>query len=84
MDAVHSMLKRDIGNSVGFNDLNLTKNADMATIVRAMAQPDSGLEVRDRMWLKIRIPHSFIGMASLNSGCCYSCVVICDYNTATQ
>jgi segment polarity protein dishevelled len=33
----------------------------MATIVRAMAQPDSGLEVRDRMWLKIRIPHSFIG-----------------------
>ena len=33
----------------------------MATVVRAMAQPDSGLEIRDRMWLKITIPNAFIG-----------------------
>jgi segment polarity protein dishevelled len=45
----------------GFDDLNLTINTDMATIVRAMAQPDSGLEIRDRMWLKITIPNAFIG-----------------------
>ena len=42
--------------------MNLTKNTDMATVVHAMAQPDSGLEVRDRMWLKITIPHAFIGL----------------------
>lgn len=33
----------------------------MATIVKAMASPESGLEVRDRMWLKITIPNAFIG-----------------------
>lgn len=26
-----------------------------------MARPDSGLEVRDRLWLKIVIPNAFIG-----------------------
>lgn len=33
----------------------------MATVVRAMARPESGLEIRDRMWLKITIPNAFIG-----------------------
>ena len=46
--------------------MNLTKNTDMAVVVRAMAQPDSGLEVRDRMWLKINIPNSFIGWFPAN------------------
>ena len=46
----------------GFHDnLNLTVNTDMVTIVKAMAQPDSGLEIRDRMWLKITIANAFIG-----------------------
>ena len=45
----------------GFDDLNLTTNTDMATVVKAMASPDSGLEIRDRMWLKITIPNAFIG-----------------------
>ena len=46
----------------GFDDKpHLTVNTDMATIVKAMAQPDSGLEIRDRMWLKITIPNAFIG-----------------------
>lgn len=39
----------------------MTINTDMPTIVRAMARPDSGLEIRDRMWLKITIPNAFIG-----------------------
>ncbi|KAL1123355.1 hypothetical protein AAG570_002440 [Ranatra chinensis] len=42
-------------------DLHLSINMDMLTIVRAMARPDSGLEIRDRMWLKITIPNAFIG-----------------------
>ena len=33
----------------------------MDTIVRAMAEPDSGLDIRDRIWLKIPIPKSFLG-----------------------
>lgn len=33
----------------------------MATIVQAMQRSDSGLEIRDRMWLKITIPNAFIG-----------------------
>ena len=37
----------------------------MLTVVKAMASSDSGLDVRDRMWLKITIPKAFIGM-------CYS------------
>uniref|UniRef100_A0A8C1PCS0 Dishevelled segment polarity protein 3b n=1 Tax=Cyprinus carpio TaxID=7962 RepID=A0A8C1PCS0_CYPCA len=32
-----------------------------STIAKAMASPESGLEVRDRMWLKITIPNAFIG-----------------------
>ncbi|XP_071841121.1 segment polarity protein dishevelled homolog DVL-3-like isoform X2 [Apostichopus japonicus] len=39
----------------------LTINTDMATIARAMAVPDSGLDIRDRMWLKITIPNAFLG-----------------------
>ena len=45
----------------GFDDMNLTIGTDMATVVKAMAQPDSGLEIRDRMWLKITIANAFIG-----------------------
>lgn len=33
----------------------------MASVTKAMASPESGLEVRDRMWLKITIPNAFLG-----------------------
>ena len=36
----------------------------MDTIVRAMAEPDSGLDIRDRIWLKMPIPKSFLGKYS--------------------
>ncbi|KAG7257283.1 hypothetical protein CRUP_023537 [Coryphaenoides rupestris] len=42
-------------------ELRLSIHSDMATVARAMANPQSGLEVRDRMWLKITIPNAFIG-----------------------
>ena len=38
----------------------------MVTVVRAMASNDSGLDVRDRMWLKITIPNAFIGELSVS------------------
>ncbi|XP_028276072.1 segment polarity protein dishevelled homolog DVL-3-like [Parambassis ranga] len=40
---------------------HLTVHTDMTAVVKAMANPKSGLEVRDRMWLKITIPNAFIG-----------------------
>lgn len=44
-----------------FDDFHLSIHSDMATIVKAMRSTESGLEVRDRMWLKITIPNAFIG-----------------------
>uniref|UniRef100_A0A665U5Z0 DEP domain-containing protein n=1 Tax=Echeneis naucrates TaxID=173247 RepID=A0A665U5Z0_ECHNA len=38
-----------------------TIHSDITAVVKAMANPQSGLEVRDRMWLKITIPNAFIG-----------------------
>lgn len=43
------------------DNVALTVNMDMLTIVKAMAKPNSGLEIRDRLWLKITIPNAFIG-----------------------
>uniref|UniRef100_A0AAR2KZL5 Dishevelled segment polarity protein 2 n=1 Tax=Pygocentrus nattereri TaxID=42514 RepID=A0AAR2KZL5_PYGNA len=40
---------------------NLSLHSDMASVAKAMASPESGLEVRDRMWLKITIPNAFLG-----------------------
>ncbi|XP_068172788.1 segment polarity protein dishevelled homolog DVL-3-like [Antennarius striatus] len=45
---------------------HLTVHSDMTTVVKAMANYESGLEVRDRMWLKINIPNAFIGSDVVN------------------
>lgn len=42
--------------------------SDMGAVVRAMQLPDSGLEIRDRMWLKITIANAVIGEWSLDAG----------------
>jgi len=39
----------------------LSLDMDILAIVRAMASTDSGLEIKDRMWLKIVIPNAFLG-----------------------
>uniref|UniRef100_A0A8C2E6Y8 Dishevelled segment polarity protein 2 n=1 Tax=Cyprinus carpio TaxID=7962 RepID=A0A8C2E6Y8_CYPCA len=44
-----------------FDEFNLSLRSDMASVAKAMASPESGLEVRDRMWLKITIPNAFLG-----------------------
>lgn len=50
-----------LDNPDGSIGLGLTTETDMVTVVKAMASSDSGLDVRDRMWLKITIPKAFIG-----------------------
>lgn len=50
----------DLDRALEEMHLNAT-TTDMLTVVRAMARPDSGLEIRDRLWLKITIPNAFIG-----------------------
>ncbi|KAM5322473.1 segment polarity protein dishevelled homolog DVL-1 isoform 7-T7 [Glossophaga mutica] len=42
-------------------EVPLTVKSDMAAVVRVMQLPDSGLEIRDRMWLKITIANAVIG-----------------------
>ncbi|XP_059384058.1 segment polarity protein dishevelled homolog DVL-1-like isoform X2 [Carassius carassius] len=45
-----------------FDDVPLSvSKTDMATLVKVMQLPDSGLEIRDRMWLKITIANAVIG-----------------------
>lgn len=39
----------------GCEGRGLSIHTDMASVTKAMAAPESGLEVRDRMWLKITI-----------------------------
>ncbi|XP_043919121.1 segment polarity protein dishevelled homolog DVL-1 isoform X2 [Protopterus annectens] len=43
------------------DDSPLTVKSEMSTIVKVMQLPDSGLEIRDRMWLKITISNAVIG-----------------------
>nr|XP_031319647.1 segment polarity protein dishevelled homolog DVL-1 isoform X2 [Camelus dromedarius] len=46
----------------------LTVKSDMGAVVRVMQLPDSGLEIRDRMWLKITIANAVIGEGPLAGG----------------
>lgn len=47
---------------IELDDLPLSASkTEMATIVKVMQLPDSGLEIRDRMWLKITITNAVIG-----------------------
>ncbi|XP_076805075.1 segment polarity protein dishevelled homolog DVL-1-like isoform X1 [Clavelina lepadiformis] len=42
-------------------DMPLSVHSDMAAVVKILKMPDSGLDVKTRMWLKITIPNAFIG-----------------------
>uniref|UniRef100_A0A4W5KTX3 Dishevelled segment polarity protein 3 n=1 Tax=Hucho hucho TaxID=62062 RepID=A0A4W5KTX3_9TELE len=56
-----SSITSSIPETERLDDFHLSIHSNMATIAKAMANPESGLEVRDRMWLKITIPSAFIG-----------------------
>nr|XP_054769005.1 segment polarity protein dishevelled homolog DVL-3-like isoform X1 [Lytechinus pictus] len=62
MTSTSSSITSSLPESERLEDFGrLTLNTDMTTIARAMAAPDSGLDIRDRMWLKITISSAFIG-----------------------
>uniref|UniRef100_A0A9J8BLT9 Dishevelled segment polarity protein 3b n=2 Tax=Cyprinus carpio TaxID=7962 RepID=A0A9J8BLT9_CYPCA len=56
-----SSITSSIPETERFEDFHLSIHSEMAAVAKAMASPESGLEVRDRMWLKITIPNAFIG-----------------------
>ncbi|XP_073512953.1 segment polarity protein dishevelled homolog DVL-1 isoform X3 [Phyllobates terribilis] len=56
-----SSLTSSIPESEKLEESSLSVKSDMATIVKVMQLPDSGLEIRDRMWLKITISNAVIG-----------------------
>lgn len=39
----------------------LTVATSPKVVIRAMMHPESGLDIRDRIWLKITLPNAFIG-----------------------
>lgn len=57
-----------VSSRTGCEGRGLSIHTDMASVTKAMAAPESGLEVRDRMWLKITIPNAFLGMAGSWTG----------------
>ncbi|XP_071805122.1 segment polarity protein dishevelled homolog DVL-3-like isoform X1 [Asterias amurensis] len=62
MTSGSSSLTSSIPESERMEDFGpLSIHSDMTIIVRAMGSPDSGLDIRDRMWLKITIPNAFLG-----------------------
>lgn len=45
----------------------------MAVVVKMLKMPDSGLDVKTRMWLKITIPNAFIGNDTCSCIKCGGC-----------
>ncbi|KAM4652435.1 segment polarity protein dishevelled homolog DVL-1 isoform 1-T1 [Discoglossus pictus] len=56
-----SSFTSSIPESENLEESPLSVKSDMATIVKVMQLPESGLEIRDRMWLKITISNAVIG-----------------------
>ncbi|KAM5322470.1 segment polarity protein dishevelled homolog DVL-1 isoform 4-T4 [Glossophaga mutica] len=56
-----SSLTSSVPGAPQLEEVPLTVKSDMAAVVRVMQLPDSGLEIRDRMWLKITIANAVIG-----------------------
>ncbi|XP_068394758.1 segment polarity protein dishevelled homolog DVL-1 isoform X5 [Eschrichtius robustus] len=56
-----SSLTSSVPGAPQLEEVPLTVKSDMGAVVRVMQLPDSGLEIRDRMWLKITIANAVIG-----------------------
>ncbi|KAK2105608.1 Segment polarity protein dishevelled DVL-1 [Saguinus oedipus] len=56
-----SSLTSSVPGAPQLEEAPLTVKSDMGAVVRVMQLPDSGLEIRDRMWLKITIANAVIG-----------------------
>ncbi|CAD5210438.1 unnamed protein product [Bursaphelenchus okinawaensis] len=57
---------QDLPNDENERQIRLSSSDPMEIIIRQMARLDSGLKVKDRKWLKIPIPMSFIGHELVN------------------
>lgn len=44
-----------------YDHLPLSIHSEMAMVVKSLQNPNSGLDIKTRMWLKITIPDAFIG-----------------------
>lgn len=55
----HHLVDGGVPNS--FDQLPLTKDSGILAIAKKMRQNDSGLEVKDRTWLKLKISNAFLG-----------------------
>eukprot|EP00061_Rhincodon_typus_P013257 g39520.t1 len=55
-----SSLTSSVPDSEKYEDTPLTVKSDMPVIVKAMQLSDSGLEIRNRLWLKITISNAVI------------------------
>ncbi|KAK2082249.1 Segment polarity protein dishevelled DVL-1 [Saguinus oedipus] len=56
-----SSLTSSVPGAPQLEEAPLQVKSDMGAFVRVMQLPDSGLEIRDRMWLKITIANAVIG-----------------------
>lgn len=61
-----SMTSTNVGGMAMVGGSGLSVKSSLKDICRRMFSPDSGLEIRDRMWLKITIPNAFIGADCVN------------------
>ena len=51
----------NVESNIVVSRLDLTADTDLRTICHVMMDPKSGLDVRDRVWLKTTIPKAFTG-----------------------
>lgn len=63
--SISSTISNQLQNPTLMIQERLNRN-NLEEIVKAMTKPDSGLDIRDRMWLKIVIPNAFIGSDAVN------------------
>lgn len=63
--SLSSTISNQLQNPTLMIQERLNRN-NLEDIVKAMTKPDSGLDIRDRMWLKIVIPNAFIGSDAVN------------------
>lgn len=63
--SLSSTISNQLQNPTLMIQERLNRN-NLEEIVKAMTKPDSGLDIRDRMWLKIVIPNAFIGSDAVN------------------
>ena len=58
--------------------MKLTLTTPMYRIAKSLAAANSGLEVKDRVWLKMKIPKSFIGRYTIMAKLClFVCLFVC-------